>query len=270
MILRCRPASTPPSTDRHLSQARRPVTRLTRGSRRRSSLPRSEPRSRRSPSAPSRPNGRRPDGRRRCPGTPGRPSCSSPDCRAARAASSGCGTGSRTAGRRRWHVALEDEALLADARVRVRDRRQERHACTGGAGRRRARSTVGQLDELAEVHHPDPVADVLDDRQVVGDEQVGQVELAPEVEEQVQDLALDRHVEGRHRLVADDEVRVERERPGDADPLALAAARTRAGSGGRSRAAGRPRRGSRRPACRGPSGRPSGSRRRPGRAGPRR
>ena len=41
--------------------------------------------------------------------------------------------------------------------------------------------------------------------------------------EQVQDLALDRDVERRHGLVADDEVRVERQRAGDADALALAA-----------------------------------------------
>ena len=64
---------------------------------------------------------------------------------------------------------------------------------------------------------------MLDDREVVGDEQVGQAELALQVVEQVQDLALDRHVERRDGLVADDEVGVDRERPGDADALALAA-----------------------------------------------
>src|SRR4029079_17199069 len=79
------------------------------------------------------------------------------------------------------------------------------------------------LDELAEVHDPDPVAEVLDDRQVVADEEVRQVEIVPQVEEQVQDLALDRDIERRHRLVADDEVRPEGEGPGDADALALAA-----------------------------------------------
>jgi hypothetical protein len=82
---------------------------------------------------------------------------------------------------------------------------------------------VGQLDEVAQVHDPDPVGDVLDDGEVVGDEQVGQVELAAQVEEQVEDLALDRHVERRHGLVADDELGIEGE-AGDADALALAAA----------------------------------------------
>ena len=65
--------------------------------------------------------------------------------------------------------------------------------------------------------------DVPHHRQVVRDEQVRQVELVLEVLEQVEDLGLDRHVERRHRLVADDQLRAERERPGDADALALAA-----------------------------------------------
>ena len=82
---------------------------------------------------------------------------------------------------------------------------------------------VGQLGDPAEVHDRDPVADVLDDAHVVGDEHVGQAELALELLEQVQDLRLDRHVEGRDGLVADDEVGLEDERPGDPDALALAA-----------------------------------------------
>ena len=57
----------------------------------------------------------------------------------------------------------------------------------------------------------------------MADEQVREVQVALEVEQQVEDLALDRDVEGRHRLVGDDQVRAQGERPGDADPLALAA-----------------------------------------------
>ena len=61
------------------------------------------------------------------------------------------------------------------------------------------------------------------DAEVVGDEQVGQAELVLQVVEQVDDLRLDRDVERRDRLVGDDELRVQRERAGDADALALAA-----------------------------------------------
>ena len=100
--------------------------------------------------------------------------------------------------------------------------RQQRHG-VGVARRRIQLVDVGDLDELAEVHDPDPVADVLDDREVVGDEQVGEAELLLEVVEEVEDLALDRDVEGGDGLVADDELGVEGERPGDADALPLAA-----------------------------------------------
>ena len=55
------------------------------------------------------------------------------------------------------------------------------------------------------------------------DEHVGEVELVLQVLEQVDDLGLDRHVERRDRLVGDDQLRAQRERPGDADALALAA-----------------------------------------------
>ena len=62
-----------------------------------------------------------------------------------------------------------------------------------------------------------------DDGEVVGDEQVGEVELALQVLEQVDDLSLDRDVERRDGLVGDDEVGVEGEGTGEADPLPLAA-----------------------------------------------
>ena len=79
------------------------------------------------------------------------------------------------------------------------------------------------LDDLAEVHHGDAVGDVADDREVVRDEDVRQPEVALQRLEQVHDLRLDRDVERGHRLVEDDQLRVERERARDADALALAA-----------------------------------------------
>ena len=84
-------------------------------------------------------------------------------------------------------------------------------------------SRVGDLDDLAEVHHGDPVADVADHREVVRDEDVGEAELALQIGEQVDDLRLDRDVERRDRLVADDQLGAQREGAGDADPLSLAA-----------------------------------------------
>jgi hypothetical protein len=92
------------------------------------------------------------------------------------------------------------------------------------ARRREQPVRVRDLDDAAHVHHGDPVAHVLDDRQVMGHEQVREPELALEIEHQVQYLRLHGDVEGRDRLVRDHEARVERERPGDADALPLPAA----------------------------------------------
>ncbi len=47
--------------------------------------------------------------------------------------------------------------------------------------------------------------------------------LALQVHQQVEDLRLNGHVQRRDRLVADDELRIERQRAGDADALAAAA-----------------------------------------------
>jgi hypothetical protein len=64
---------------------------------------------------------------------------------------------------------------------------------------------------------------VPDDAQVMHDERVGQPELGLQVGEQGEHLGLDRDVERRDRFVGDHQLQVERERPGDPDPLPLAA-----------------------------------------------
>ena len=58
-----------------------------------------------------------------------------------------------------------------------------------------------------------------DDREVVGDEDDADLELLAERHQQLQDLVLDRHVERSRRLVAEDQLRLERERDRDHHPL---------------------------------------------------
>src|SRR3954447_2156888 len=82
---------------------------------------------------------------------------------------------------------------------------------------------IGDLDDLAEVHHRDLGAEVPHDREVVGDEQERDAELLLDALEQVDHLGLDRHVERRDRLVGHQQLGVEGEGPGDADALTLAA-----------------------------------------------
>jgi hypothetical protein len=52
----------------------------------------------------------------------------------------------------------------------------------------------------------------------VADEEVGEAELVLEIEQEVQDLGLDRLVEGGDRLVQDDELGLERQGAGDVSP----------------------------------------------------
>jgi hypothetical protein len=77
------------------------------------------------------------------------------------------------------------------------------------------------LHDFAQVHDGDAVADVLDDGEVVGDEEVGEREFLLELFEEVDDLCLDRDVEGGDGFVEDEELRIQGERSGDADALAL-------------------------------------------------
>ena len=65
---------------------------------------------------------------------------------------------------------------------------------------------------------------MLDQPQIVRDEQIGQLQLLLQIHQQVDDLRLHRHVERRHRLVEDEERRIQRQRARQADALPLAAA----------------------------------------------
>ena len=82
---------------------------------------------------------------------------------------------------------------------------------------------VRQFDHVAQIHDADSVGNVLDNGKIVRDEQIGQVALFLQIGQQVDNLALDGHVQRGNRLVTDDELRLHRQTAGNADALALAA-----------------------------------------------
>ena len=82
---------------------------------------------------------------------------------------------------------------------------------------------VAEFHHLAEVHNSDLVGNELDDRKVVRYEEVGQVHRALKVLEQIDDLRLDRNVECRNGLVADDKLGFYGKCARDADTLTLTA-----------------------------------------------
>ena len=62
------------------------------------------------------------------------------------------------------------------------------------------------LDDSAEIHHRDLIGKMLDDREIVRDEQVGDFALDLEILQQIEDLRLDRDVQRADGFVADDEI----------------------------------------------------------------
>ena len=96
------------------------------------------------------------------------------------------------------------------------------------AGRVRVRGVLvdvvpgAQLDQLAQVHHPDGVGHVLHHGHVVRDDDEGQAVVGLEPLHQVENLGPDRHVERADRLVGHDHLGVQGQGAGQPDPLALA------------------------------------------------
>src|SRR5712691_11288274 len=80
------------------------------------------------------------------------------------------------------------------------------------------------LDDLAGVHHGDPVAHLRDDAQVVRHEDQGHARLPLDVLEEIEVLRLDGDVEVRRGLVGDDDPRPSGQRDRPHDALAHAAA----------------------------------------------
>ena len=81
------------------------------------------------------------------------------------------------------------------------------------------------FDEFTVFENRDLIADVFNDGEVVGDKEVSKVELFLKIHEEVDDLGLDRDIEGTDRFIADDKLRFDGEGAGNADALALASAK---------------------------------------------
>src|ERR1700730_7815111 len=77
---------------------------------------------------------------------------------------------------------------------------------------------------FAAIHYGDAGREIADHWHGVGDEEIGQAEVALELGEEVYDLRADADIEGGDWFVGDDEPGTQREGAGDADALALSAA----------------------------------------------
>ena len=82
---------------------------------------------------------------------------------------------------------------------------------------------VRQLHHFTKVHHGDSVGNVPHNQQIVGDEQIGQTHFILQLVKHIDDLGLNGHVQSGHRLIADHELGLHGQGPGDADALPLTA-----------------------------------------------
>ena len=127
-------------------------------------------------------------------------------------------------GRIQWarDIAAQDDSLSLSLDCRVRNRHGGKKRL--GVGVLRVGVYLlsgGDLHDLAQVHDGDALADVPDDREIVGDEQVRHAHLGLQVLKQVDDLSLDRDVKRGDRLIADDECGTCGKSPRDTEALPL-------------------------------------------------
>ena len=83
--------------------------------------------------------------------------------------------------------------------------------------------TLCQLHHMAQIHNADSRTDMLYDGQIVGDKKISEFSCLLQFLQHIDDLCLDGNIQRRYRFVADDEARIYRQRPGDADTLSLSA-----------------------------------------------
>ena len=79
------------------------------------------------------------------------------------------------------------------------------------------------FDDPAAVHHHDPVGELRDDAEVMGNQDERHALLRPNLGDELEDLGLDRNVERRGGFVGDENVGLPRQGHGDHDPLVHAA-----------------------------------------------
>jgi hypothetical protein len=107
-------------------------------------------------------------------------------------------------------------------RIQGRDRGQQRFGVISDRIRVE-RFARPRFHDGAAVHDCNNIRYLPDDREIVGDEEISEVEIAAQIGQQVEDLALGGNVERAHGFVADKQSRLRRQCAGNCDALLLPA-----------------------------------------------
>ena len=121
-------------------------------------------------------------------------------------------------------ITLENLAVTGLDAMRI----GKRHGIQQGAGIGMSRLAIhrlrlAQLDHVAQVHHSNAIADVLNNRKVMRDEQIGQIEFFLQILQQIDDLRLNGDIQRRDRLVSHDQLGIGSQCTGKSDTLTLSA-----------------------------------------------
>src|SRR5262245_38882504 len=132
------------------------------------------------------------------------------------------GVKAATAGRiqRCWNIAAENDPLRSQRGIG--DRNCADQSLRVGMLRTPAnlfRST--NFNKLSQIHYSDPPRELLDDRNGVADEEIGQPERSLKFPEQRCDLCLNGNIEGRYGFVSDNQFGFESQSSSDPNALAL-------------------------------------------------
>ena len=122
--------------------------------------------------------------------------------------------------RRAGYITRQHYAVAFAFRVSDRSSRQQ-CLCIRMMWRLEQSVRVREFYQAAQVHHSDASRDVTDHSEIVGDEQISDIQPLLQVLHQIHDLGLNRNIQSRHRLVSDDQLRRRRQGTRDRNALAL-------------------------------------------------
>src|SRR5882672_5966865 len=121
-----------------------------------------------------------------------------------------------------WKFYSEPHVGQARAWARRKDRSEQGR---GVRMARRSENVLGWpvLDDAAEIHHRHAVGEMVHHSEIMTDQDERQAKLALQAREQVQDLRLHRHVEGRGWFITEQHIGLSDQRARNGDALALPA-----------------------------------------------
>ncbi|MPN28210.1 hypothetical protein SDC9_175651 [bioreactor metagenome] len=120
--------------------------------------------------------------------------------------------------------ALQNDALSRAVHLRVKRGNCRKQRARIGMHRAHMQfSCLRELNDFAEIHDPDALRNMLHNRQIVRNKEIGQPHILLQLFQHIDDLRLNGHVQRGYRFVANDELRLHRERAGNTDALPLSA-----------------------------------------------